>query len=62
MSITTTSKATTQAGTLAQLQALILGLQKQLPSAQFTLHARRSRWRWRHGIRRKRRWDQSFWP
>jgi hypothetical protein len=37
MSITTTSKATTQAGTLAQLQALILGLQKQLPSAQFTL-------------------------
>ena len=37
MSITTTSKAVTQAGTLAQLQALILGLQKQLPGGQFTL-------------------------
>jgi hypothetical protein len=37
MSITTTTKATTQAETLAQLQGLILGLQKQLPSAQFTL-------------------------
>jgi hypothetical protein len=32
MSITTTTKATTQADTLAQLQGLILGLQKQLPS------------------------------
>ena len=37
MSITTTTKATTQADTLAQLQGLILGLQKQLPSAEFTL-------------------------
>ena len=37
MSITTTTKATTQAETLAQLQGLILGLQKQLPSGQFTL-------------------------
>ena len=37
MSITTSSKATTQATTLAQLQALISGLQKQLPSGQFTL-------------------------
>jgi hypothetical protein len=37
MSITTTTKATTQADTLAQLQGLILGLQKQLPSGQFTL-------------------------
>jgi len=37
LSITTTSKAVTQAGTLAQLQALILGLQKQLPGGQFTL-------------------------
>ena len=37
MSTTTTSKATTQASTLAQLQALILGLQKQLPSETFTL-------------------------
>jgi hypothetical protein len=37
MSITTTTKATSQADTLAQLQALILGLQKQLPSGQFTL-------------------------
>jgi len=37
LSITTTTKATTQADTLAQLQGLILGLQKQLPSAEFTL-------------------------
>jgi hypothetical protein len=38
MSTTTSSKATTQATTLAQLQALISGLQKQqLPSGQFTL-------------------------
>ena len=37
MSTTTTSKATTQASTLAQLQALISGLQKQLPSGSFTL-------------------------
>jgi hypothetical protein len=37
LSITTTTKATTQADTLAQLQGLILGLQKQLPSGQFTL-------------------------
>jgi hypothetical protein len=38
LSTTTSSKATTQATTLAQLQALISGLQKQqLPSAQFTL-------------------------
>jgi hypothetical protein len=37
LSITTTTKATTQAETLAQLQGLILGLQKQLPSGQFTL-------------------------
>ena len=37
MSITTTTKATTQAETLAQLQGLILGLQKQLPSGSFTL-------------------------
>jgi hypothetical protein len=37
LSITTTTKATTQAESLAQLQGLILGLQKQLPSGQFTL-------------------------
>ena len=37
MSTTTTSKATTQAATLAQLQALATGLLKQLPSGQFTL-------------------------
>jgi hypothetical protein len=37
VSITTTTKATTQAETLAQLQALISGLQKQLPSGSFTL-------------------------
>jgi hypothetical protein len=37
LSTTTTSKATTQAATLAQLQALITGLLKQLPSGQFTL-------------------------
>jgi hypothetical protein len=37
LSITTTTKATTQAETLAQLQGLILGLQKQLPSGSFTL-------------------------
>jgi hypothetical protein len=37
LSITTATKATTQADTLAQLQGLILGLQKQLPSGQFTL-------------------------
>jgi hypothetical protein len=37
LSITTTTKATTQADTLAQLQGLILGLQKQLPSGQYTL-------------------------
>jgi hypothetical protein len=36
MSITT-PKATTQADTLAHLQGLITGLQKQLPSGQFTL-------------------------
>jgi hypothetical protein len=34
---TTSTKATTQAETLAQLQALIAGLQKQLPSGTFTL-------------------------
>ena len=37
MSTTTTTKAGNQAETLAQLQALISGLQKQLPSGQFTL-------------------------
>jgi hypothetical protein len=37
VSTTTTSKATTQAATLAQLQALITGLLKQLPSGSFTL-------------------------
>jgi hypothetical protein len=37
LSTTTTSKAKTQAETLAQLQALISGLQKQLPSGSFTL-------------------------
>ena len=37
MSITTNTKARTQADTLAQLQGLIVGLQKQLPSGSFTL-------------------------
>jgi len=37
MSNTTSTKAVTQADTLAQLQALITGLQKQLPSGSFTL-------------------------
>jgi hypothetical protein len=37
MSTVTSTKATTQADTLAQLQALISGLQKQLPSGSFTL-------------------------
>ena len=37
MSTTTGTKPRTQAGTLAQLRGLILGLQKQLPSGSFTL-------------------------
>jgi hypothetical protein len=37
MSITTNTKARTQSETLAQLQGLILGLQKQLPGGSFTL-------------------------
>jgi hypothetical protein len=37
MPTTTSTKAVTQADTLAQLQALISGLQKQLPSGTFTL-------------------------
>ncbi len=37
MSTTTTTKARTQAETLAQLQGLILGLQTQLPGEKFTL-------------------------
>ena len=37
MSTTTTTKATSKAATLAQLQALVAGLQKQLPNGSFTL-------------------------
>lgn len=34
---TTTTRATSKATTLAQLQALVIGLQKQLPNGSFTL-------------------------
>jgi hypothetical protein len=37
LSTTTTTKATSKAATLAQLQALVAGLQKQLPNGSFTL-------------------------